>query len=255
MTMITVGVDLAAEPAKTALAILRWEDGGASVEALRVGVTDSDIVAAASTADKIGIDAPFGWPDAFVRFVAGHHAFAPLDVDLESREQRRPLTKRLTDLVVQHEFGVVPLSVSADRIAHVAFRCAGILSALGVTDRDDGSAVEAYPAAALRTWGLTHRGYKGSAATGFDDLVTSLTVAAPWLDLGPFEPLCRSSDDAFDAVVTAVIARAAALGQTALPTPDQRATASREGWIHVPTDTLDRLVAATPPAGRRPSAR
>ena len=242
MTSTTVGVDLAAEPAKTALAVVRWEAGGATVEALSVHVTDADVVAAARSAARVGIDAPFGWPDAFVSFVDRHHRHHELDTSLETREQRRPLTKRRTDLLVQERSGIVPLSVSADRIAHVAFRCAGLLSALGVTDRVDGRAVEAYPAAALRAWGLRNRGYKGSGATGFADLVTAFFVACPWLDIGEFESICRRSDDAFDAVVTALIARAVALGHSTLPLADDRPVAAREGWIHVPSCLLADLI-------------
>lgn len=241
MAMTTVGIDLSAEPAKTGIAVAHWENGAATVTSLRLGNTDRDIVEAAAGADRIGIDAPFGWPDAFVQFIAGHHVFDPLTVPLETRDQRRPLTKRLTDLAVHKDLGVMPLSVSADLIAHVAFRCAGILDALAVTDRAAGLAVEAYPAAALRRWGLTHRGYKGAGARGFDELVTALTTVAPWLNLGEFEPLCRASDDAFDAVITALIARAAALGRTAAPSEDDRETAAREGWIHVPTCPLVEL--------------
>jgi hypothetical protein len=63
------------------------------------------------------------------------------------------------------EAGVNPLSVSADRIAHAAFRCAGLLARLAAlgepVDRaGSGVVVEVYPAAALRRLGLTHRGYK-----------------------------------------------------------------------------------------------
>ncbi|KAA0023699.1 DUF429 domain-containing protein [Antrihabitans cavernicola] len=240
--MTTVGVDLAAEPAKTAMAVVTWTTKSARVVKLATGISDSDIVAAAAGATRIGIDAPFGWPEAFVDFVAGHHAHRPLAGPLETRDQRRPLAKRLTDLVVQQRSGVVPMSVSADRIAHVALRCVGILAALNVADRVDGVAVEAYPAAALKHWGLQNRGYKGSAAGGFDDLVTAFTTATPWLDFGEFDGMWRESDDAFDAVIAALIARAAALGRTALPDGPERDVASREGWIHVPTGPLDDLL-------------
>lgn len=39
--MITVGVDLATEPAKTAMAVLRWSDAGAAVQSLLLDVDDA----------------------------------------------------------------------------------------------------------------------------------------------------------------------------------------------------------------------
>ena len=42
------------------MAVLEWVDGKAVVEDLRVGADDEAIQAALMTADKAGIDAPFG---------------------------------------------------------------------------------------------------------------------------------------------------------------------------------------------------
>jgi predicted nuclease with RNAse H fold len=59
------GVDLSAEPVRTAVAVLEWGESKAVVKDLRVGADDDAVLAALMTADKAGIDAPFGWPDAF----------------------------------------------------------------------------------------------------------------------------------------------------------------------------------------------
>ena len=122
-------------------------------------------------------------------------------------------------------------------------RCAGILAELGDfgvdVGRVDGRVVEAYPAAALRTWGLVSRGNNSAQnRVTLGELVDALLTAADWMDLGAFQTICRESDDALDAVLAAVIARAAAVGCTALPEGDDRAIAEREGWIHVPTGGL-----------------
>jgi predicted nuclease with RNAse H fold len=53
-----VGVDLAAEPARTAVAVLGWDNGKAVVEDLRVGADDEAVLTALAAADKAGIDAP-----------------------------------------------------------------------------------------------------------------------------------------------------------------------------------------------------
>ncbi len=207
---------------------------------LRVGGTDDDLVAAVAGADKCGIDAPFGWPDAFVDFVLAHRSRRPqLELELSSRAGRLPLVRRRTDRVVHESTGIVPLSVSADLIAHVALRCAGLLARLEVSgvdvDRVDGTVVEVYPAAALQQWGLPFRGYKGLAnRPNLQSLVVSFDAQIDGLEFGQFRDTCESSDDAFDAVVAAVIARAAALGRTRMPSPADEGVARREGWIHLP---------------------
>ncbi|MCX5045244.1 DUF429 domain-containing protein [Aldersonia sp. NBC_00410] len=240
MSSLTIGVDLAAEPARTALAVLEWRPNGALVTNVRLGVSDAAITDAAKGAGRIGIDSPFGWPDAFVEFVAAHHEGHPPTVELQTREQRRPLTKRRTDLVVAQRTGIMPLSVSADLIAHVALRCAGLLARLDVVDRVDGRAVEVYPAAALKVWRLPFRGK--STTTGLTAMIDGLRAAAPWLDLGAFREQVSTQHDAFDAVVAALLARAVAIGATYLPDEAERAVAVREGWVHVPRNPLSALI-------------
>jgi predicted nuclease with RNAse H fold len=74
MRVLTVGVDLAAEPARTALAWVVWKAGRAEITELTCGADDDVILAALAGADKAGIDCPLGWPEAFVAFVADHQA-------------------------------------------------------------------------------------------------------------------------------------------------------------------------------------
>lgn len=245
--MRTVGIDLAAEPDKTAVAVIEWEARSARIADLRLGASDADIVAVVTPADRVGIDAPFGWPDAFVDFVAAHHRGDPVSVDLGTKAGRQPLVRRHTDRVVHEVTGIVPLSVSADLIAHVALRCAGLLGELAVAGLDVGrvvgSVVETYPAAALKLWGLPSRGYKGVANSArLADLVSLFEAATPGFDFGPYRDLCTASDHAFDAVVAGTIARAVDLGRTGLPVADAVDVARREGWIHLPVGTLGDLL-------------
>jgi len=70
---------------------------------------------------------------------------------------------RRTDLFVHEQLHLTALSVSADRIAHVALRCVVLLAQLEAAgdpvDRSGSAPVaEVYPAASLRSWVLTHRG-------------------------------------------------------------------------------------------------
>lgn len=248
MLVRVVGVDLSAEPVRTAAAVLRWDDGKAVVEDLRVGADDEALLAALATADKAGIDAPFGWPDAFTAFLTAHQAGdVPVPGGLTGQQWRRQLAWRHTDEAVRGATGIIPLSVAADRIGHAAMRCAGLLAKLGAAGspvgRDgSGMVTEVYPAASLKRWGLPWRGYKQPRNVGaLTELVTALQAAAPWLEFGPHEQLCNTSDDALDAVIAALTARAAALGLTLRPDPELRPAASREGWIALPTGSLAAL--------------
>jgi predicted nuclease with RNAse H fold len=243
-----VEVDLSAEPVRTAVAVLEWDDGKAVVEDLRVGADDEAVLAALMTADKAGIDAPFGWPDAFAAFLAAHQADnVPVPGGLTGQQWRRQLAWRHTDETVRKKTGIVPLSVAADRIGHAAMRCAGLLARLGSpgspADRDgSGTVTEVYPAASLKQWGLPYRGYKQPRNPGaLPELVSELQAAAPWLDLGPHDRLCCTSHDALDAVIAALTARAAALNLTLRPDPGLHDAASREGWIALPTSPLTAL--------------
>jgi predicted nuclease with RNAse H fold len=247
----TVGVDLAAEPTTTAIAVIDWQAGGAQVAALRVPADDDAVLLHTEGAEKVGIDCPLGWPDSFVDFVQAHR-----DGPTETRagpEWRRSLAYRRTDEHVRSVLpGLIPLSVATDRIGLTAMRAARLQALLAerghsVDRTGTGLIVEVYPAAGLRKWELAHRGYKGAKnVTTLDDLVGSLTRSAPWLDLGEFEPLCRRSDHAFDAVIAALLARAAALGLST--PPDDPGSAATEGWIALPTCPLDDLI--TPSEGR-----
>src|SRR6266700_3428480 len=223
--MLTVGVDLAAEPERSAVAWIEWALGRAVIRDVIWGADDGLILDAIAQADKAAIDCPLGWPDAFVAFVAAHQAgqvIAPEGV--AGRDWRRSLAMRVTDLAVAKEAKLTPLSVSADRIGHVVDR-----SGSGVV-------VEVYPAASLKIWGLPYRGYKRPGGTqDLGRLVDRLLVAAPWLEFGEPEMLCRRSHDATDAVVAALTARAASQNLTLRPrTQEEVSAASTEGWIAIP---------------------
>lgn len=102
--------------------------------------------------------------------------------------------------------------------------------------------IEVYPAVALRQWGLAGSSYKGANRHALPALVDRLQEHAPWLELGSSEGLCRSSDDAFDALLAALVARAHALDLWHRPTDSQAHRASSEGWIVIPSGTLEELV-------------
>lgn len=241
----TVGIDLAAEPKGTAIAAVSWHDGAAVVETLLTGCGD-DIVLhwMHHPSEAVGIDCPFGWPAKFVDLVSQHSARTlQVSPDL-CAGWRREYVLRATDRWVHDNLGLVPLSVAADRIGHTAIRLAALIARLGDHVRSpldgSGALAEVYPAAALKTWGLPHRGYKrGVNAAGRNALVDEIQAVAPWLELGEHESTVRASDDALDAVVCALISRAVTRGLT--QPPEDVTLALIEGWIHVPTRPIEDL--------------
>ena len=78
-----------------------------------------------------------------------------------------------------------------------------------------GRFVEAYPAAALSIWGFPAKGYKGPKKK---DVLAKLVSefadkTRAWLPLtDEVQSRCRESDDCFDTLVAALVARAAAIG-------------------------------------------
>lgn len=224
------------------------ESGTVVLEHLRLGVDDATLLAETCDAPLIGIDCAFGWPVDFVDFVARQAGGARLTSDdTGDLAWRRRLAHRETDRVVTERTGARPLSVATDRLGMTALRCAVLLDRLAgdgrVVDRSGelpSAVVEVYPAMALRVWGLTRPGYKVSADAR-TALIADLRRAAPWLELGPHEPLMQSSADALDAVLAALVALAHRVGASIPPEPAQRQRARVEGWIAIPTVGLAEL--------------
>jgi len=97
--MLTVGVDLAAEFAGTAVAWLDWSNSGASLRDLVLPADDDAVVDAIIQSDKTGIDCPFGWPEEFVSFVSAHQAGTAIvpDGELDEEQAIDPLEEHRAD--------------------------------------------------------------------------------------------------------------------------------------------------------------
>ena len=102
--MITLGVDLAAQPKKTATCLVCWDGTSARVESLSTGAHDSDLYRLFKQACKIGIDAPFGWPRPFVRAIQRYATAKEWPTG-----EVRQLRYRRTDEVVIERVGIFPL--------------------------------------------------------------------------------------------------------------------------------------------------
>jgi predicted nuclease with RNAse H fold len=244
--MLIAGLDLAAQPEGSALAVLQWSAGAAKLVDLQVGVEDQDVVALAPTLFKLGIDCALGWPREFLSFLTEYSQASLSGLMFDGGiDWRRRLAHRETDREVQRITGRWPLSVSTDRLGMTAMRCAGLLSKLqhageSIDRAGLGKVVEIYPAASMRIWGLQIAGYRSSIEIR-QALIAQLEHTAPWLDLADFKFLMVKSCDAFDAVVAALAASAAAFGKSTRPSDQQLAAAQIEGWVALPNSALHEL--------------
>jgi predicted nuclease with RNAse H fold len=223
----TLGVDLASKPAGTAACLISWEPDEAVVEYLGAGVDDDKLNELAGRADMVGIDIPFGWPDAFVEAIYAHHNHQPWHV--ASQEELR---YRRTDRFVWRETRRPPLSVSSDKLAIPAFRVASLLSLWNAERTGAGKYVEVYPRASRGRWNLETKS------------VSEVADRAPWLRLKPEHVTsCDDDDDCYDALLAALVTRAQALGECE-PIPEEDLDAARrEGWIALPREgSLERLL-------------
>ena len=249
--MLTLGIDLSTDPKKTGVCVIEWTEAGPRVRDVNGPWSDAMLLDLIEQADVAGVDVPFGWPEAFVAAVSGWNRgktwpgpYGPTT--------RAALCYRTTDRWLQREHGAQPLSVATDRLGATAMRAAGLLAALdqrGVAvDRTGltGRVVEVYPAAALAGWGLRFKGYTGTkeAARAARESLVDQVARALTLPLdGPQRQLLIEVDHEFDALVSALVARASRLpGGTFPPDSEYRDSAVCEGWIHVPSLGLGELM-------------
>jgi hypothetical protein len=205
--MVTVGVDLAAQPARTAVCIVRWTPDIPEIGLPETGFDDDRLLELFTQADKIGIDVPLGWPESFVAAVTSHHRGSPWP-----GLARLPLLYRATDLFVQSQTGRWPLSVAASLLAIPTMRAAALLTIAAegrapINRVGQDKVVEVYPAAALRRWGLPADRYKGpKRRVARQRLISDLLVRAPWLE--PSEDVitrCVADDNKLDALIAALV--------------------------------------------------
>jgi predicted nuclease with RNAse H fold len=251
--VLSVGIDVASQDARTAICMINWSGEQARIEPLGPrGAGDGDIRRCVESGDRVGVDIPLGWPSAFVESVSRHHRGEawPAEVDAAGMTSLR---LRETDRwVTDHarrpgEPGARchPMSVSTNLIAIPAMRMARVL---GPVDRSgDGKVIEVYPAAALFVWGLPYRQYKGVRPDRRETrhaLVDQLRIRAPWLVATRDEDWerIRENDHELDALIAALVARAKARGLCNEDYDATSAAARSEGWIALPLpDALDRL--------------
>lgn len=239
------------------MCVIDWTTAPARVVDRGVEKATDDMLVALMTdpsVGKVAIDAPFGWPLAFLDAVCTYRDRAEW-LDLAPNEMRF----RATDMQVAELTGQTPLSVAMSDLAWPAMRCARLLCGLprehAPLDRGgSGRFAEVYPAAALRRWELiaptksvSDAAYKGTKPGRRDRREQMIDVLLQRLAgvVGMSEDCrqaCIDDDDDLDALVCALIARALQLGLTDPIPHSLRWAALREGWIHLPAaDSLERL--------------
>lgn len=234
--MRVLGVDLATEPRETLACWLSFANGRAEAEIVAARLDDPTLVELLKVADRAAIDSPFGWPEPFFRALARWRTEGTFPSG-----SREPLRLRATDLVVKRE-ALAPFSVSADKLGALAMRCAMLLTTLAdqtdaPIDRVNGNVIECYPSAALYRFGFSRADLRGAKTDPQvrARLLDSITLRAQWLQLEP--PLAEvlvEVGHAFDAFISALVARAAAVGLTEQPPAELASLAAMEGWIHLP---------------------
>jgi len=252
--VLTVGIDVASQEARTAICAIRWKGGAARIEPLGSrGANDDAVARSIERADRAGIDIPLGWPDAFVDAVGRHHRSEPWPAAAGAAgDAMRALRLRATDVWLtdrarrpsEPAARCYPMSVSSNLIAIPAMRMARVL---GPIDRSGaGRVIEVYPAAALFVWDLPYRGYKGPKAerrATRQALVAGLRAMAPWLSAATGDwALIGENDHVLDALIAALVARAKDRGLCDESYDEASERARREGWIALPLrDALSRL--------------
>lgn len=236
--MLTLGIDLASQDANTAACLIEWKDGAVTLRELLDRGSDDELIErmrlVRDAGGCIGIDAPFGWPEPFLAAMVAWReggAFPAAD--------SKDLAYRVTDqkkYLAQKQ----PLSVSSDRIAYVAWRCARLLTRFfegAPAPRLGPTVVEVYPGAAMASWSLGCQGYKQSEPVRKKLLAELNQKGLQWrADAAQTESLTRS-EHLFDAFIASLATRAFQLKRCDAIPADHRAVAEREGWIMVPGST------------------
>lgn len=245
--MITCGVDLSSQPADTAIAVIDWGASSPRLVQLEVGVDDEIILDAIRGADAAAIAAPFGWPDPFLEFIVSNRAgFVPNPRRVATTSGRNRILYRTTDRRLRELLGLRLMASTASTLAGTTLRCVGLLARLAelgieVSRAGGGRVCEAYAPASLVAWGLDEEKYKTTPAARVRIVEQASRRLA--LDLIDHGHACLESDDALDALICALTARAVALGLWRRPVdPQEVEHAPTEGWVCIPTGSIDDLL-------------
>ena len=182
----------------------------------------------------LAIDAPLGWPIP-LRSIAQHEAGRAIAAEANA------MFRRGTDRRIAERLGKQSLDVGADRIARTAHASLRLLEELrertgnqiplawSPSSLSGVSAIEVYPAASLRAWGVPSRPYKKPVQRSAREEILGalpLVLGADALS----EPVLGDAD-VLDAVICTLCAADFIAGRCEPPLDDHEARV--EGWIWV----------------------
>jgi hypothetical protein len=255
--MITWGVDLSVNLADTGVCALTWERDRV-VAAFPEAVSDEFLVdIVAGRGDVVGLDVPLGWPVGFAAAVGRYMAAPDGTWDdgpfLGTYHRLRATDRFVTEHGRRHGLRITPMSVAADKLAAPAMKAAWALTVAArrgaALDRSGctGRVLEAYPAAAVQVWDLELPAYRNRPARAQAEAVAAgceQIAARAGFPISGVEG--ARTDHQLDALLCALVARAARLGMTVPPPSELRQSATLEGWIHVPIEgALPRLLSGS----------
>lgn len=248
-TTRTVGINLSAAAKFTTLVAIEWSNDGACVSEAIVDLEDDELIGYLSSGDRTGVYAPFGWPVAMVEAVSSY-----TNSDQWQRASRRQFRHRETEAFVhdilqaEADQELWPQSVSCDRLALQARRMAQLREQLFTEtgkrfDRAGGDNIlEVYTPGASLLWGLNSHSANGlevppdaSEKPGLL-FIERVEAAAPWLQWKEGKRgVCLKNEHTSDALLAALVARAAERDLTIRPENGHLDLARREGWMHLPS--------------------
>lgn len=237
-----VGIDCAVDPRNVGVCRAVLLEGRLTLLEVVSGLDDVEIAARFSTwllevpRALLALDAPLGWPVPLAEELLEHRAGESLP------REANELFRRRTDDVVAERLGKRPLDVGADRIARTAHASLELLRELRWSTRlaiplawtpgppARTSAIEVYPAATLKAYGMPSSGYKGGA--NFESRRRIVETLDRLVEMpGSVAAELVRSDHLLDAGVCTLAAADFVSGEVIAPVDLRRA--KREGWIWV----------------------
>lgn len=236
-----IGVDYATQAKRVGLALGSYEGGAVRIKQVLVGSMVKSVVQTVAdwteqtSSTLIALDAPLGWPLDLGRTLHKHDAGAPISV------KANRMFRRTTDRFVKREIGKQPLEVGANLIARTALSALEFLKELRQQTEESlplawnpgigvgVCAVEVYPAATLKAYGVKVPSYKGTK--GYAARQTILRFLQKHMDLPEDVSLMETNDDALDASLC-VLAGMDFLRDEVLK-PSDLELPKKEGWIWV----------------------
>ncbi len=238
-----VGIDVSTEPKKRFIALAKVSGDTCLLDWIANGTDVNQEILVDKLADAIekgekillAMDAPLGWPVALGNALSNHRAGGVL------KTIPHKLFRRETDDEIYRRLGKRPLDVGADRIARTADAALSLIEGFSCRLKktitlawspniESISAIEVYPAATLKAYGITNAGYKGKEyrqvrQTMLSQLEKHITIPES------LRSIIIENDDALDSAVCVLAGQDFILGRC-YPPVDYK-LAKREGWIWV----------------------